>query len=50
MRRKEGRKKGRKEDPIASSSEFWHFDGRSSSGQELKLATFQEVGIFSYFG
>ena len=50
MRRKEERKKGRKEDLTASSSESWHSNGRSSSSQELKLATLQEVRIFSYFG
>ena len=30
----------------ASSFEFRHSDGRSSSGPELKLATLQEVGNF----
>ena len=46
MRRKRERKKWKKEDLIASSSEFRHSDGRSLSGSELKLATFQEVWIF----
>ena len=49
-RRKGERKKERKEDMTASSAEFRHSDGRSLLGQELKLATLQEVGIFSYFG
>ena len=45
------RKKKRKEDPMTSSSDFWHFDGRSSLGRELKSfyltrATLQEVEIF----
>ena len=43
-------KEGRKEDLTASFSEFRHSNGWSSSGQELKLATLQEVGIFSYSG
>ena len=30
----------------ASSFEFWRSDGRSSSSQELKPATLQEVEIF----
>ena len=40
------RKKGRKEDLTASSSEFRHSNGRSSSSPELKLAMLQKVGIF----
>ena len=49
-RRMGERNRERKEDPTASSSNFWHFDGRSSSGRELKSvyltrATLQEVGI-----
>ena len=39
-----------KEDPVASSSDFWRSDGRSMSGRELKYvystrATLQVVGI-----
>ena len=34
--RKENKKKGRREDLTASSSEFWHSDGRSSLSPELK--------------
>ena len=52
--REEGEKeKGneRKEDPTAYSSDFWHSNGRSSSGQELKSvystrATLQGLGSF----
>ena len=49
-RRKGERKRERKEDPTASSSNFRCSDGRSSSGRELKFiystrATLQEVGI-----
>ena len=44
------RNRERKEDPTASSSHFWHSNGRSPSGRELKSvyltrATLQEVGI-----
>ena len=46
MRRKGERKKGRKEDLTASSSEFRHSNGQSSSSPELKLAMLQKVGIF----
>ena len=47
---KKDRKRERKEDPTASSSDFRCFDGRNSLGQELKSvyatrATPQEVGI-----
>ena len=47
--REKERKGGRKEDLTASFFEFRHSDGRSSSDQELKLPTLQEVGIFSYY-
>ena len=43
-------KKGWKEYLTASSSEFQHSDSWSSSCLELKLATLQEVGNFSYSG
>ena len=46
-KRKEKEKKVRKEYLTASSSEFWYSDNWSSSGLELKLATLQEVWIFS---
>ena len=47
-RRKEERKRERKEDPTASSSDFRHSDGRISLGRELKFVystrvTLQEV-------
>ena len=50
-RRKGERKRERKEDPTGSSSNLWRFDGRSSSGRELKSiystrVTLQEVEIF----
>ena len=49
-RRKGKRERERKEDLVASSSNFRHSDGQSSSGQELKFiystrATLQEIGI-----
>ena len=54
-RRKGERKRERKEDPVASSSDFRRFNGRSSSGRELKFvystrATLQEVKIFHTLG
>ena len=50
-RRKGERKRERKENLIASSSDFWRFDDQSSSDQELKSVystrtALQEVGIF----
>ena len=44
------RERERKEDPTASSSDFWHSNGWSSLGRELKSvystrATLQEVEI-----
>ena len=50
MRRKGERKREMKEDSKTSSSDFWRFDGRSSSGRELKSfystrSMLQEVGI-----
>ena len=50
-RRNEERKRERKEDPTTSSSDFWHSNGRSSSGRELNSvystrAMLQEVWIF----
>ena len=47
---KKMREKEREEDMTVSSYEFQHSNGRSSSSQELKLATLQEVGTFSYYG
>ena len=49
-RRKGERKRERKEDPTASSSDFWRSNGQSLLGRELNSvystrATIQEVGI-----
>ena len=36
-KRRKGERRERKEDPVASSYDFQHFDGRSSLGRELKF-------------